>query len=165
VTFPIWAPDSRSIVATHGAENAGRFDLSLPLAQRRFVPLPAQGSGLLRLSPSTWSPDGALLGGETVPKGAGSAAAGIGVYRIATGEYVRLTTSGKTPAWLNDSRTLLYTDDGKIMAVDALSRRVQTVLEPGLNADFTGVVPSPDGRYLYALRATHEGDIWLLTLR
>lgn len=71
---------------------------------------------------------------------------------------------GIRPAWLPDSRTILYTRDGKILAYDMHSRETRVVLSPPGGSAFTGVDVSSDGKTLYLLRDAEEADIWLLTM-
>ncbi len=67
--------------------------------------------------------------------------------------------------WLHDSRTLLYLQDGKIFRVGLDDRTPHLVLAPPLNSAFKSLALASDDRTLYAVRATDEGDIWMLTLK
>jgi Tol biopolymer transport system component len=138
------------------------IDLSRPLEQRRPEPLPAPGPGQI-FDASSWSANGAWLAGALEQEG--RPLPGVVLYSLASRSYSRLTDRGQSPRWLADNRTLFYRDEGRILAVDALTRRVREVLAPSANSSFIAHAVAPDGRTLYVSRATEEGDVCMLTLR
>jgi serine/threonine protein kinase/Tol biopolymer transport system component len=161
-SYPIWAPDGRRVACNMPSRGTLLIDLSRPLEQRRPEPLAPPGAGPV-LDASSWSPDGAWLAGGTEQDA--RSLPGIVLYSLASRSYVRLTERGQSPRWSGDSRTLFYRDEGRILAVDRLTRRVREVLAPPANSSFIAHAVSPDGRTLYVSRATEEGDVCMLTLR
>ncbi|HSN86000.1 MAG TPA: hypothetical protein VL025_04540, partial [Thermoanaerobaculia bacterium] len=67
---------------------------------------------------------------------------------------------------LRDGR-ILYIDQGKLFLLDPDTRTSREVLAPpaNTNSEFRMVAPSPDGRSLFLLRQSDEGDIKLLRMQ
>jgi hypothetical protein len=106
----------------------------------------------------SWSPDGGQLAGADVfPVG------GVVIYTLESQKYKRLTDFGGYPAWLPDSRRLLFTHRGSIHLVDSDSGRVREVLSVPPDRIET-VSISQDNRWIYFNRLVDEADIWMLTL-
>jgi serine/threonine protein kinase len=162
LTNPIPSPAGREVVASLGAKGAALLSLD-----------PAAGGSLRKLSPPAggkeifaahaWSPDGQYLAG-TLEQTDESAIPGVVVYSFAKSRYERLTGAGSQPVWLHDNRTLLYLQDGKVFRVGLDDRTPRLVLAPPPNSAFKSLALAPDDHTLYAVRATDEGDIWMLTL-
>ena len=163
LTNPIPSPAGREVVVSLGAKGAALLGLD-----------PATGGSVRKLSPPergkeifaahAWSADGRYLAG-TLEQTDESAIPGVVVYSFEKSRYERLTDAGSQPVWLHDSRTLLYLQDGKIFRVRLDDRTPHLVLAPPSNSAFKSLALSPDDRTLYAVRATDEGDIWMLTLK
>jgi serine/threonine protein kinase/Tol biopolymer transport system component len=162
-TVPVLSPDGRRMAVSVDRGEV-LVDLTAPLEKRRLVPLPRKDPAKESFFASSWSPNGLFLAGD-LSSTDNSTPAGVGYYSLEDGRSVRLTNSGTTPLWMSNNRTLLYTDDGKVMAVDRESGRIQVVLQPRANSEFIGVGVSPDGRTLYAIRADQQEDVWLLTFQ
>jgi len=158
---PIISPDGLRIVASLGFHGTALIDVGQP-AGPRIRELPRPGGGGEVFSATSWSPDGAFLAG-TLDRN-GSAVPGVMIYSFASGRYERLTDAGFIPSWLHDSRTLLYLQEGRIFLYDLRSKAPRLLLEPPANSVFTSATVGPDDRTLYAVRATDEGDVWMLTL-
>lgn len=158
---PMAEPGGERLVATIGSRGAALIDLAQPPGRRvRWLPRPA--SGREAFSPTSWSADGQRLAGTL--EADGSSIPGVVVYTVASGAYERLTAKGIIPVWLPDSRTLLYLDEGKIFIRSLDMGEPRLLLEPPLSSLFTAVAVAPDGRTLYAVRESDEGDIWMMTL-
>jgi Tol biopolymer transport system component len=161
---PIWSPDGRLVACGVGTRNeAALVDLSQPLARRAPRLLPPIGKETF--AAGSWSPDSRWLAGQRNDE-AGVSLPGIYLYSLETGRYEKLTDEGLTLGWLRDGRTILgiARDGGEILAIDRATRQVRRVLGPPGNSSYSGAVVSPDGRVLYTLRATNEGDIWMLRM-
>jgi Tol biopolymer transport system component len=120
------------------------------------------GSGGLRFSASSWSPDGRWLAG-ILHQPDGPRTPGIVLYSPAHGRFVRVADRGWGPCWLPDSRRLLYWDDKGLFLLDTRSRRSRLVLAAAPGSYYNDLSPSADGRVLYLARIADVGDIWLLT--
>ena len=159
---PTPSPDGRRFVASLGNHSSALIDLSQPLGKRlRVMPAPGDGQVFAAIS---WSPDGAFLAGSLEQASDSHSLPGVVIYSLATGRYEQLTEMGSLPVWLHDGRTLLYLHEGKIYEYDRLSKVSRLVLEPPSNSMFTSLAVGPDDRLLYAVRASDEGDIWMITL-
>ncbi|HYX25261.1 MAG TPA: protein kinase [Thermoanaerobaculia bacterium] len=160
LTNPIPSPDGRQVVASLGPKGAVLLDL--PAGPVRPLPPPENGE---LFAPHAWSPDGRYLAGTLEQGTDESGIPGVVVYSFATNRYERLTDAGSQPIWLHDGRTLLYLQGGGIFRVDLKDRTPRPVLAPPANSAFKSLALAPDDRTLYAVRATDEGDIWMLTLK
>ena len=162
VADSLWAPDGRRLLVMSEVGPA-LIDLSLPLEQRRPQPLPNAIQGEESFTPTDWSPDGRWLAGEVQTA---SARLGIGRYSFESGRYDRLTDGGVLPVWLQDGR-MLYIDAGKVFLLDVATRATREVMAPppSTNSAFLAVTVSPDGRTLYFVRSSDEGDIKLLRMQ
>ena len=157
---PVPSPDGRRFVASLGNRSAALIDPSQPL-DRRLRLLPSPGKGQV-FAANSWSPDGAYLAGTLEQDG--SEIPGVVVYALSSGRYQRLTDAGRIPVWLHDGRTLLYLNEGKVFQCDLQTKVSRLVLEPPPSSLFNSLAVGPDDRSFYAVRASDEGDIWMLTL-
>jgi len=158
---PIWSPDGKSLACGLGFGAAALLDLAAPEGKPRMLPTVAPGQ---YFAVSSWSPDGRWLAG-VVQRDNGASLPGIVLYSLETGRYERLNGRGTTPAWLPDSRRLVYLDGGRLFLLDATARRAREIAAPPLGSTFTKAVVSLDGRNLFLVRSTDEGNIGLLTLQ
>lgn len=73
-----------------------------------------------------------------------------------------LAPTGSGPAWLPDSRRLIYLDRRELKVIDVetgRSRVLLTDIDPvGIGSD---IDVSDDGRWIYFVATNSEGDIWL----
>jgi Tol biopolymer transport system component len=75
-----------------------------------------------------------------------------------------VTDFGEWPAWLPDSRHLLFVSEGRhFHVVDRLTGVVERIFTVAHDAIGPPRV-SPDGRRVYYSRRVTEADVWLLTL-
>jgi Tol biopolymer transport system component len=76
-----------------------------------------------------------------------------------------LTDFGEFPAWLPDSRRILFVSGGKAFyTVDTRTKDVKRIFSAGRDI----IAParlSRDGRRLFFIRRVTESDIWMATLR
>ncbi|MCP3978612.1 MAG: protein kinase [bacterium] len=108
-TFPVWSPDGNSL--TFGVQGGGGYLLALgagspttePSSPVELAPFEAP------FVPWSWSADGERLLGV---------ANGIVMYDFGTGAYERLTTFGEAPAWIGDTRALLFVHGNEIQHLD-----------------------------------------------
>ena len=163
VIYPIWAPDGRRIAFSLTRQGLVTVDLTKPFAARVPVPVPVRGWKGWSFFPSSWSPDGRRLAGNLVQGDA--QASGVGLYSFETQAYEELAPSGTTPVWLSGGRTLVYLDEGKVWALDTVTKKRWELLASGPDSDLFSASASPDGRALYVLRILHEGDVVMLTMK
>lgn len=89
---------------------------------------------------------------------------GIIVYSLASQAYTRLTDFGHYPAWLNDSRRLLFSSERKLYLVDSESRRIRELMSI-TDEDPSAPAVTGDNRWVYFHRHRNEADIWMATLK
>jgi serine/threonine protein kinase/Tol biopolymer transport system component len=163
LTNPIPSPDGRQVVASLDSKGAVLLNLDPAAGGSLRQLLPPEGGKEL-FAAHAWSPDGRYLAG-TLEQTDESGIPGVVVYSFEKSRYERLTDAGSQPIWLHDSRTLLYLQDGRIFRVSLDERTPRLVLAPPQSSAFKSLAVAPDDRTLYAVRATDEGDIWMLTLK
>jgi serine/threonine protein kinase/Tol biopolymer transport system component len=161
VVDSIWMPDGRRIVVllTNGP---ALIDLSKPLEQRHPEPLPNAVQGGEIFIPTSRSRDGKWFAGEI--QGLDGAKLGIARYSIPGQRYERLH-SGALPVWVRDR--IFYIEGGKVFLLDLETRMSRLVFSPppNTNSVFRQLIVAPDGRTLYLLRSSDEGDIKLLRMQ
>jgi serine/threonine protein kinase/Tol biopolymer transport system component len=161
---PVPAPDGRTLACGLGfLGGPALVDLSQTLVPPAPVALNVRGGSEGVFFPRSWSPDGKFLAGH-FSRGDALPDAGIGLYSFASHSYVVLSDHGDWPTFLHNGGPLLYLDGGAIQALDLRTRRSWLVLSPPENSSFRHFTVSPDGRTLYLVRATNEGDIWIQDL-
>jgi Tol biopolymer transport system component len=77
-----------------------------------------------------------------------------------------VTKAGKSPAWLPDSRRLIYSSPTGIVVLDVESGRERELLPlPRAELPWGRLLSlSRDGRTLVYLQSHDEGDLWLMTI-
>jgi Tol biopolymer transport system component len=164
LSYPVWSPDGRRLAFAVTAQGTELLDLTLPPGQRKPEPLPPVSSDGQLFSAISWSPDGKWLAGSAELRDSHSLP-GIVLYSLVAKKYARVTDRGQVPRWLQDGRTLIFRDQGSILALDIPTRRIHEVLAPRLNSSFITHCVAPDGRTLFVSQVGEEGDICMLTLR
>ncbi len=158
---PLASPDGLWLACTVNFLNAALIDLALPMEQRipESLPSPIPGTTFF---PSSWSPDSGQLLGEVQGRG-------IFTFSLATREFQRLAGRGTLPAWTSQGQRILFTDEGRIFALDvptggrgAAGRR-RELYAPPESSTLTAFDVSPDDRTLYVVQKPAEGDVWMLT--
>ncbi len=156
--FPVWSPDGKQM-AFHRAGQTYILDMSKSWQEQtpQTLPLSENVSGFVAWD---WSPDGKKLGG-TIFEGN---ARFLGIYSFETNSYTKIAGNNEfIPAWLPDSRRLVYGADNKIFIADISNSKIsELVTSP------TEQLRSPfvnrDGKLLYYSAHTSESDIWLLDI-
>ena len=169
---PIPDPDGSRLAYNDVRRRGGAFTMETGKAwdEQSPVKLPLLTDGDESFLASSWSPDGKWLAGYGNDPTRTAVSDGIYIYSFESDEYEKLTSTGRRPRWLSDSRTLLYADRHglrlrfHIHSVDRLSREVREVLPAGDGHVFNPVL-SPDNRTLYyEYQAPRESDIWMIEL-
>ena len=151
---PVWSPDSRRLICSLEFRGPYVIDLANAAAPPRLL-LPLEEAEDFAVS--SWSPDGRRLAGF-------DRASRIVLFSFATGRREVLPEKGEDVAWLPDGRSLVYLRGGAVWSLDLATRRESAVLAPPAGSAFTRLGAAPDGRSLYLVRVSEEGDIGLLTL-
>ncbi|MFL6293397.1 MAG: LpqB family beta-propeller domain-containing protein [Thermoanaerobaculia bacterium] len=159
----LWSPDGRRLVVLIGDGGPGLIDLTRPLEQRRPQPLPNAVRGDQIFTPTSWMADGRWIAGEIQTRTEGL---GIARYSMEAKRWEQLTASGSFPVWMPGGR-MVYIDGGKAFLLDPGTRKSTELLAPPANTNsaYRMAVPSPDGRMLFLLRASDEGDVKLLRMQ
>jgi serine/threonine protein kinase/WD40 repeat protein len=162
-----WSPDGSRIAAT-GPGGIYIIDPDQPLKEQEPQVLQEDDMSLSGLVATSWSPNLEKLACQTGFNETGSRRnLGIVTYSFKTRQYERLTDYGEWPAWLPDSRRILFVSNGNhFHVVDSLSKKKPATEIFSVERDSLGPPRlSPDGRFIYFTRRITEADIWLVTLR
>jgi len=124
--------------------------------EQRVEDLPAFADG--GFWPHSWSPDGARIAGH-----ANRPAEGLVIYTIATRTYQDLGPGGLQPAWLPDSRRLLYPNGSRLMLIDTATGRSKQIFSAP-REDLYGPELSPNAREIYVNINQTQSDIVLAKL-
>jgi hypothetical protein len=111
---------------------------------------------------TSWSPDGLRLAGYIHRRD--NSAAGIAIYSFETASFQKLTNFGGSPLWLNDSRRLVFQNDGLIYLVDSGSKRFQQIASVRPNAIYDRLAMSPDNGWIYRSLVSNEADVWSMAI-
>jgi serine/threonine protein kinase len=153
----IWSPDGRFIAGFH--VNKGSFilglDSSFNVVSRTFLP-PLPDEGVL-FEAWSWSPDGKLLAGSRVTR-AGEYK-GIVLYSVPDKTFEVLTDSGFSPAWLANSRDLLFMKAGRAYLMNTRTKNVEDL---GPATELSQL--SKDNKFVYFTVVERESDVWLMDL-
>jgi dipeptidyl aminopeptidase/acylaminoacyl peptidase len=159
VTNPAWSPDGTHISFTYGPRGTAILSLSGSPSELRLLP-PVEGGQVL--ARAVWSGDGRFLAGQLLRQDE-SPVPGIVLWRMADNTYRRLTGSGSDPEFFHDGTRILFTEPDAIRLVILATGEVRTLLSPPPHSWFAGGSVGPGDRTLCTVRATDEGDIWLLS--
>ena len=156
---PVWSPTGDRMACWNPRGNSVLlFDPNVPWGEQEPEEVLRDDSPE-NFFPWSWSPDGEWLAGDLVQES--GAFEGITIYSTTSRAIETITDFGSGPAFLSDSRRLLFTDtEGRLYLVD---RETKTpVLIPGAPAlDLVQV--GPHDLTLFYTHRTEEADIWLLS--
>jgi Tol biopolymer transport system component len=87
---------------------------------------------------------------------------GVVIYSPDSRTFRRLTEHGSDPAWLSDSRRLLFLNNGKIFLLDGVSGGSKELVS-AMPEEIArrGFAVSPDDRRIYFSVSTTEADVWM----
>jgi len=154
------SPDGKLLV-TASLGRAGLVDLTGDLPATEIDWLPNLPNGELFYA-TDFSPDGTHLLGIAEDYS-------VWIYSVADQTYERVADRSPYPIWQNDQR-ILIPEGGKLLAVDLPSKRQSVVFEfpNGFQHQFEisgwKVIDTANGQWIYYLKASSEGDIWMLEL-
>ncbi|HXD33573.1 MAG TPA: protein kinase [Pyrinomonadaceae bacterium] len=156
-SFPIWNPNGQEIICNRN--HATIFlDVNKNWNEQSLRQLPSINGQTDVFVAWDWSPDGKKLVGSF--RGVDT---GLGIFSFETKSYEKLTDWDAQPAWLPDSRHVVFAREGKTYIADVVSKKIEPLILP---VDFVRTVAvSPDGHLLYFTAYSSESDIWLLDLK
>ena len=159
--YPQWSPPDGSRLSYYiSGEGSYILDTRKPWKEQTPQGLPRLSNPNESFAAYAWSPDGRRIAGLLSPRT--GASSGILVYSLESGGYEKLTDFGIDPAWLSDSRRLLFSHKERTISVlDTQTRRVRDVYSVApafLRGKFA---VSRDGREIFLSVAVLEADIWL----
>jgi TolB protein len=163
--YPAWSPDGTRLAVEWAADSGGGgqrvtrvVDPNRAWQAQAPEDLPPP-AGLPGFTVQDWSPDGTRLAGQ-IPMGTG--AKGIVVYTFASRRYEQLTDFGEWPAWLPDSRRVLFVANAKdYWVVDTRTKQTRKIYTVP-NGRLGPARLTRDGRSAYFSRRMTEADIYLL---
>jgi eukaryotic-like serine/threonine-protein kinase len=164
--FPTWSPQGDWLAYFHYGIGSFLLDLRKPWEQQTPQPIGVGGKVEPDLGVWSWSPDGKKL--ACVKFHPGSQSSSVVVYTLATRDAApqleSIAENADYPAWLNDSRRLLFTRAGRLFFIDLQSRATRELFAPAPNEAVEYCIMSPDNRTIYYSLSSTEADIWLATL-
>ena len=163
--YPAWSPDGERISYVDTA--SGSFIIDADTEGRpeplTLPPLATSGTAFMTRS---WSPDGRFLAGELWSL-ADQRADGIIVYSLKSGEYDLVSEYGVEPAWLGDSRTIVFQSSvvppSEVVHTDRITKEVRPVLSNNPHS-LAGPRLPLDNETLFYTATDAEADIWLITI-
>jgi Tol biopolymer transport system component len=167
---PVWSPDGTRMALTGSRARTFIFDPARSWTAQTPQVLPPFEPAGSRFFVWDWSPDGQWLAGNGIRP-----TAGIVVYSLQSGRYERvadlparstwtLAPGGEEPAWLNDSRHLVFAFEEKLMLLDRSTRQTRDLWSVA-GENLSRARPSRDNRWIFFERGNAQADIWLLTLK
>ena len=163
--YPAWSPDGGQISYVDTASGSFIIDADAGGMQERSTLPPLETFGTAFMARS-WSPDGRFLAGELWSL-EDQRADGIIVYSLESGEYDVVSEHGVEPAWLGDSRTIVFQSSvlphSEIVQTDRITKEVRPVLS---NNPYSLAGPRLplDNETLFYTAIDAEADIWLITI-
>ena len=155
---PVWSPDGNRIIINRNAGPPVMIDARVPWATQSPIVAAPNDDDDLDYFAWSWSPDGRVLAGHD------SSFVGIVTYSLKSREFQRLASFGGRPAWLADSRRLVFTDSQKIYLLDTVTKRIKEVYSAAPHR-LQGITLSLDNRSINVSVAINEADIWLASLK
>ncbi|HEX7707938.1 MAG TPA: hypothetical protein VF701_15875, partial [Thermoanaerobaculia bacterium] len=167
IWYPLWSPDGGRLLASN-TNNTYVFNVGGTLPTEVAETLPPVDARL-SFTARSWSPDGnwiaglAWRDGELIP--------GTWVYSLEEKKYSRVTDKetdlgkdfGGGSVWMPDSRTLIISDRGGLVAIDRFTGELKEVFRPsGYAAGDPSV--TADGTAIFFNAERVEGDIWMATI-
>lgn len=157
---PVWSPDGKQLAAQRGGNEIILLDADRPTAASSVTTILPTERGTI--NPRDWSPDGKWLAGNR--SSAAGSLPGIALYPIGTSSYRVLSDFGRGPAWLSDSRRLIFFDANKFFLADRVSGQVREIFSS--STAFGGPLSlTRDNRTICFTLDTHESDVWLMTIK
>ena len=163
IEFPVWSPDGARMVVGQLRPTSKAMIIDTETAWDAQTPVELPRPDWLdpkrgRFVVSGWSPNGRWLAGNSTSPG------GVFRYDLETRTYERLSNFGQRPAWLADSRRLVFHADGKIYLLDAVTKASQELVVLDGESLSSARLPR-DNRSLFFASSRSEGDIWMATLK
>jgi Tol biopolymer transport system component len=159
--YPVWSPAGDRIAAA-GDDFLSVIDVSVSPPRPIVVKsVPPDAPGFV---PFSWSADGRWLAGSNLRTMSRDQ---VFIVDSQLNNPPRsVATTGKSPAWLPDSRRLIYSSPSGIVVLDVESGRERELLPlPRTELPWGRLLSlSRDGHTLAYLQSHDEGDLWLMTI-
>ena len=156
----VFSPDdSRLVFSEIDGKTQRPFVLDLTKSWQEQTPQPLQVNENSYSWSGGWSPDGNKLL-LFLFDGSGKVNA-IAVYDFRTSTYEKMSDSGSSPVWLNDSRHFIYSSGRSAFICDSETKKMTEILKlPAYEIQSVNV--SADNRMLYFRYLQVDADIWLI---
>ncbi|MFN0108310.1 MAG: protein kinase domain-containing protein [Blastocatellia bacterium] len=178
-SFPLWSPDGKLLAyqLTGSASGGGKrgtqmIETGKDWNQQTPVDLPAVNDAGAWFNAYNWSPDGKyIVGNVAVLQGKEvRGLPGIYLYSFETNGYKQLTEFGSRPEWLNDSRHVVFTHNGKGELADRplwvihIAGTIPKAILSTPNFQVSTLGLTRDSRRIFFTAVAHQADIFLLSL-
>jgi Tol biopolymer transport system component len=159
IVYPVWSFDGSSVALV---SDSALLLVDLSTSPTRVTGRFERAGDDLGIVPFSWSRDGRSLAGTTRYASRND----VIVLDLQTRVQRTLSLNGKSPAWLPDSRRLLFSAPGEVVLMDVQTGSTRGVLPLSRPIDQWGrsLALSRDGRLLVYLQTQAEGDVWRMTL-
>lgn len=161
--YPVWSPDGQRLLASN-AKSTYVFNVGGALPTGIAETLPPIEAGL-SFGARSWSPDGNWLSGFAYR--AEEPTPGTWIYSFEEKKYSKVSDLGGVweggSTWMPDSRNLIISDRGGLVAVDRATGKLKEVSRPaGYGASNASV--TADGKTIFFNATRSEGDIWMAAI-
>jgi eukaryotic-like serine/threonine-protein kinase len=164
VSMPHWLPDGKAIIySASSKENyASTFLLYLDSTKKpNPVELPEDKVNGKYFFENSVSPDGRYIAGTGLDSTNGNYNLIIS-YSFADKSYKKISETGTGPVWLNDSKRILFLDNGKFYIMNATTGNKKFVYDTQKSVpDAWSYTISPDNKWIYFVKQEKESDIWM----
>jgi eukaryotic-like serine/threonine-protein kinase len=157
--LPLWSPDGKHLMFNTASGYPVIYDPDKDWTQQTPQFLPDEGDPKRWFMAVSWSPDGRKIIGYSRLTG-NLLQSSIRTYDCETKKYEEVSDFGIRPAWLADSRRVIFYNRGELYLLDTKTRKSKEIYSVAPNR-IQAISVSKDNRSIYYSLQKNESDIWL----